>query len=57
MWITGYDLPDVTEAGRDEYLAWLHDAHIPTVDKFEDQSGFAPDAFTTLAHLAISLLM
>ena len=30
FWITWYDLPD---AGRDEYLAWLHGAYLPAMLK------------------------
>lgn len=28
LWITWYDLPD---AGRDTYLSWLHDTHLPAL--------------------------
>ena len=31
LWITWYDLPD---SGRDAYLSWLHDVHIPRLLKF-----------------------
>lgn len=30
LWVSWYDLP---EAGRDEYLAWLHDAYLPALLK------------------------
>jgi hypothetical protein len=31
LWITWYDLPDISEAGRNEYLSWLHGDYIPRV--------------------------
>ncbi|MEQ1772278.1 MAG: hypothetical protein ABL891_00730 [Burkholderiales bacterium] len=31
IWITWYDLPDITDANRNDFLAWLHGDYIPRV--------------------------